>query len=140
MESNINDIFLQLVKDIVYWGNIEEEDICVRVGRNPNYISQVRSRIKGGYNVSEGFVNLLKLEFKEELQRKTAGTVIVQDLPAKALTYIIRTLAKVNILMTNEAQKIATMTGQDPSEVLDRMNDDAIAEANSLFDELDNKP
>jgi hypothetical protein len=136
MKSNTNEVFLQLVKDIVYWGNIEEEEICVRVGRNPGYISQTKSRIKAGISVPESFVNLLKLEFKEELKRKTEGAAIVKDMPVKTLTYILRILAKVNILFSNEAQKIATMTGQDPQEVLDRMNGDATEEASSLFDEL----
>lgn len=137
MDSNINDVFLQLVKDIVYWGNIEEEDICERVGRNKGYISQIKSRIKSGKgDASEGFVNLLKLEFAEELKRKNSGSVTVEDVPTKTLTFVLRALAKINILFTNEAQKIATKSGQDPDLVLHKMNDDAEAAANSLFDEV----
>lgn len=139
MESNINDVFLQLVKDIVYWGNIEEKDICIRVGRNQDYISQTRSRIKAGISVPETFVNLLKLEFKEELKRKDAGTSFIEDVPGKSLTYIIRILSKVNVLFFSEAQKISAMTGEDAQEVLNRMNADATEEANSLFDQLNKK-
>jgi|SRR6185312_466877 len=139
MESNINETFLQLVKDIVYWGNIEEEDICRRIGRNPGYISQTKSRIRAGISAPETLVNLLKLEFKEELKRKEIGSAFVEDVPGKTLAYIIRLLSKVNILFVNEAQKTSAMTGESVQEVLDKMNADALAEANSLFDELNKK-
>lgn len=139
MEPGINEVFLQLVKDIVYWGNIEEEDICIRVGRNKGYISQTKSRIKKGGEVSENFVNLLKLEFAEELKKKNSATVFINDVPTKTLSYTLRALAKINILLMNEAQKIATQSGQDPEKVLNKMNDDAEDEANSLFDELAQK-
>jgi hypothetical protein len=140
MESNINEIFLQLVKDIVYWGNIDEEEICVRVGRNPGYISQIKSRIKSGGSVPESFVNLLRLEFAGELKRKETGSAYIEDVPAVTLTYVIRMLSKVNVLFSNEAQKTAMMTEQDAQDVLDKMNEAAQDEANSLFEELRKKP
>lgn len=140
MESNINEVFLQLVKDIAYWGNIDEEEICRRVGRNPGYISQTKSRIKTGISVPETFVNLLKLEFKEELKRKEMGTAFLEDVPGKTLAYVIRLLSKVNVLFLNEVQKISAMTGENVQDILDRMNEDVKEEADSLFDELQKKP
>jgi hypothetical protein len=136
MESNNNDVFLQLVKDITYWGNLDEEEICVLVGRNKGYISQIKSRIKSGKaDVPEGFINLLQLKFADILKRKNA-TAIVEDAPGQTLVLIVRVLSKVNILFSNEAQKIAAMTGENEQDVLNRMNADVQEEANSLFDEL----
>jgi hypothetical protein len=139
MEPNVNEEFLQLVKDIVYWGNIEEEEICIRVGRNPGYISQTKSRIKAGATVPESFVNLLRLEFAEELKRKNSGSAMVADIPTKTLELLIRVLSKVNVLFVSESEKLAKMSGQDPDEVLSKMNDDATEAASSLFDELTQK-
>jgi hypothetical protein len=140
MESKINDIFLQLVKDIAYWGDLEESEICERVKRNPGYISQIKSRIKSGGSVAESFVNLLRLEFAEELKKKESGSAYIEDVPGVTLTYVVRLLSKVNVLFANEAQKTATMTEQDAGQVLDRMNEAALDEANSLFEELRKKP
>ena len=139
MESKINDVFLQLIKDISYFGSLEYEEICERVGRNPGYISQIKSRIKSGGSVSESFVKLLQLEFAEELKKKETGAAFIEDVPGVTLTYIIRLISKINVLFANEAQKTATMTGQDARSVLDRMNEAAQEEASNLFDELQKK-
>lgn len=140
MESHINDVFLQLVKDIEYWGNIDDKEICRRVGKKEGYISQIKSRINNGKgDASQSIINLLRLEFKEELKRKEMGATFIEDAPGKTLTYIIRLLSKVNVLFANEAQKIAAMSGDNAQEILDKMNADAQEEANSLFDELNRK-
>lgn len=136
MGMNINEEFLQLVKDIVYWGNIEEEDISVMVGRNKGYISQVKSRIKAGKEVPESFVNLLKLKFAEELKRKDVGGAYIEDAPAKTIAYIIRVLSKVNVLFSIEAERTAKLTGQKSKDVLDKMNKAALGEVDNLFEEL----
>lgn len=71
MESKINDTFLKLIKDICYFGDIDEPEIAIRVGRNAKYISQLKSRIKKNIDVPESFVNLLRLTFAKELELKS---------------------------------------------------------------------
>jgi hypothetical protein len=80
------------------------------------------------------------LEFAEELKKKESGSAYIEDVPGVTLTYVVRLLSKVNVLFANEAQKTATMTEQDAGQVLDRMNEAALDEANSLFEELRKKP
>lgn len=57
MESNNNNIFIEFLKDVCYFLDIDESEISKRVGRNEKYISQVKSRIKKNEDVPDSFVN-----------------------------------------------------------------------------------
>ena len=111
---------------------LDREGIAKKLGRNASYLSTVKK------NPTQKVVNLLNEKFKKELEGFdwNEPSVTIQDAPGSNQEFLIRVLAKINVLFSNEAEKIAQKEGRKVTDVLREMDKAATDEANILYKEL----
>lgn len=132
--SNNNEVFTELINNIIEATGKTEAEIAIAVKRNSGYISQLKSRMKQGGEAPATFIELLKLHFASDLNIQTKDQKINM-----LIDEAINLQASVNILLKTVENISATQKGMEVSLVSGQMRQAIKIEYDRLHEEFAKK-
>jgi hypothetical protein len=139
--SSNAQILQELIDKIKEIKRITQGKISLLAGYGTeNYLAEAKS----SNNVTDSIIKSVRLLYEKakvdptvlNLGNNIKPSITLQDAPGSNQEFLIRVLAKINVLFSNEAEKIAQKEGRKVTDVLREMDKAAMDEANILYKEL----